>query len=425
VSTLYCFTSAARNYLPKTQLLARSLRQYHPEARLVLGLADDPLEGEALAGQPWDEVLPLAHLGIPEWRRWAFMHDIVELSTAIKPFVLKGLLARPDCAGVLYFDPDIVLFSRLDDLIARLGAADVLLTPHQAAPETTPGAVIDNEICSLQHGVYNLGFVGVAASDNGRAFANWWADRCYDYCRRDIPNGLFTDQRWVDLAPALFDGVEVVRSPRFNVATWNLTTRPLAGSAAQGYRVGPEPLGFYHFTGFDSGAHGVMAGKYGAGNSAVQELVQWYERSIVTRDADPASRVPWAFATFSNGETIHRGHRVIYRVRPDLQEEFPEPFDAGAGGNSGYLGWCRRHGRRQYPDFLPMPKPYADWRVLNDPPRPALAVRGVRPARLTLRQHLRRALVDRAHADRLRAELSVLLRREGWSGIWRRMRGRL
>ena len=274
MTQIYAFTSAACNYLPKVRLLIQSLKRHHPEIRLVLALSDLTDDPESLRGETWDEIMPVDSLGIPDWRRWAFTHDIVELSTAIKPFVLKHLLERPDCGGVLYFDPDMVLFSRLDDLIGQLEQFDVVLTPHQNKPETGLEEVIDNEICSLKHGIYNLGFIGVRPSANGKTFANWWANRVYHFCRDDIPNGLFTDQRWIDLAPALFEGIGILRSSGFNVAPWNLTTRTVSGSLAEGLRVDGELLGFYHFTGFDSGAHRIMTGKYCAANAAIGELVK-------------------------------------------------------------------------------------------------------------------------------------------------------
>ena len=34
---------------------------------------------------------------------------------------------------------------------------------------------------------------------------DWWCQRAYRFNRDDVPNGLFTDQRWMDLVPALFD----------------------------------------------------------------------------------------------------------------------------------------------------------------------------------------------------------------------------
>ena len=37
----------------------------------------------------------------------------------------------------------------------------------------------------------------------GRRFIDWWADRLRQFCYDEVPNGLFTDQRWVDLAPGV------------------------------------------------------------------------------------------------------------------------------------------------------------------------------------------------------------------------------
>ena len=34
---------------------------------------------------------------------------------------------------------------------------------------------------------------------------NWWAERLYLFCYDDIQNGVFTDQKWIDLAPCFFD----------------------------------------------------------------------------------------------------------------------------------------------------------------------------------------------------------------------------
>ena len=420
MTQIYAFTSAACNYLPKVRLLIQSLKRHHPEIRLVLALSDLTDDPESLRGETWDEIMPVDSLGIPDWRRWAFTHDIVELSTAIKPFVLKHLLERPDCGGVLYFDPDMVLFSRLDDLIGQLEQFDVVLTPHQNKPETGLEEVIDNEICSLKHGIYNLGFIGVRPSANGKTFANWWANRVYHFCRDDIPNGLFTDQRWIDLAPALFEGIGILRSSRFNVAPWNLTTRTVSGSLAEGLRVDGELLGFYHFTGFDSGAHRIMTGKYCAANAAIGELVNWYERETGDWRKDPLSARPWAFGKFGNGTKIHRAHRLIYRGRPDLQQRYADPFAATTADDRTFAGWCQTRGLRDYPDLLPEPAPDADWSPVMGSLIPSLAPPpGTLPP---MAARIKRAVTSPQQARLLWGQVVRVLRREGLSGLIRRIR---
>lgn len=349
MSRTIAFTSAAQNYLPKVRKLFASLREHHPEFELVLALADVPAASVDFATEPLDRVIALDDLPVPDRRRWTYFHAIVELSTAIKPYVLETLLAEPGVDRVLYFDPDMVVFSRLDDLLERLDGANVALTPHVTVPETRLEAVRDNEIAALKHGVYNLGFLGVRPTTEGRRFAAWWRERIHHFCVADIPAGLFTDQRWVDLAPAFFDGVAILKSPRFNVATWNLTQRPMQGSLATGFTVAGEPLGFYHFTGFDSGAHKVMMEKNAAGNAAVAELVRWYAESTRFDEDEPVARIPWAFGRYSDGTSIPLGHRRLYRLRPDLQAAFPDPFDASAGG---LLRWMQTQGPLEHPDFF-------------------------------------------------------------------------
>ena len=336
MSRIHVFTSAAFNYIPKVRILFNSLRRYHPEWVLHLALADELHPEINLSQEPIDHIWPVSDLDIPLWRGWAFCHTIVELATAIKPFLLLKLLQLPDCDKVIYLDPDTVVFSRLDDIVQALDESNIVLTPHQTKPEQALSAVMDNEICSLKHGIYNLGFIAVATGDVGLEFAHWWSDRVYHFCRADIPNGLFTDQRWIDLVPAFFSGVAIMRSSRHNVSTWNLTTRVFSVGPSGDYLVDSEPLGFYHFTGFDSGAHRIMALKNAPGNSAIHALVDWYSAETQKVGQDPLAKVPWAYACYSNDEPITKIQRVFYRERTDLQGVFSDPFVA-----TQYLAWWK------------------------------------------------------------------------------------
>ena len=343
----HVFTSAAFNYIPKVRMLFKSLREFHPEWRLHLVLADELRIDIDLSKEPIDEICAAAELGVPNWQGWAYCHTIVELATAIKPFMLARLLRQPGCKKVIYLDPDTVAFSRLDDIIEALDTANILLTPHQTRPEQSLDAIMDNEICSLKHGIYNLGFVAVSSNSTGCEFAEWWSKRVYHFCRDDIPNGLFTDQRWIDLVPAFFPGVAIMRSSRHNVATWNLTTRNLSIDDGGQYLIDNEPLGFYHFTGFDSGAHRIMAAKNSKNNPSVHQLVNWYENEIKQLAHDPLAKVSWAYGVYSDGTQITRPQRLVYRERVDLQAAYPDPFNSHT-----YLNWWNTQGKIEYPEFF-------------------------------------------------------------------------
>lgn len=405
--SLHVFTCAAMNYLPKVRILCESVRAHHPEACIHLALADERPDWLDIANEPFDSVLPISSLMIPDWRAWSFRHSIVELATAIKPFALRHLLDRPGCRKVLYFDPDMVLFSRVDDILAALDMANLALTPHQTKPEASIEAILDNELASMKHGVFNLGFIGVSNTDEGRRFLDWWSNRLYHFCRADTARGLFTDQKWIDFAPVFFDGVQILKSSRHNVATWNLTTRHLSGNFENGFSVDGEPLGFYHFTGFDSGAHRVMAHKNAVGSPAVADLIDWYEKRIEVAESDPISQWPWAFGRFEDGSPIGRHHRWLYREHRDLQQAFPDPYRSGSGT---LQEWTETEGRLRYPELVNHPA-----RVLDASP----VAQPVSPRR-ALRLAMEMARPRRGAA--LRARLTEIVRREGMGSLLTRIR---
>jgi len=331
---VHVFTSAAANYQPKVRALFASVRRVRPDWRLHLILADRrPPQGLADTGA--DEVHDLADLGIPAWRSWAFCHSLVELATAVKGFALARLLARPDCDAAIYLDPDVVVFSDLQDVVEALGDRDVLLTPHQTEPETTVAGVVAREVCTAQHGIYNLGFLAVAARGEGPAFAAWWRERLYRFCREDIPSGLYTDQRWIDFAPAYFDRVGVLRGAHLNVAPWNLGPRRLAGRLPGSLTVNGQPLGFFHFSGVDTGG-----GEPFQDDPSVAGLVDWYRRETAGDGG------PWAFAAFADGEEIRPEQRLVLRLRRDLQAAFADPF---ASGPATFQAWWRDQAAAEFP----------------------------------------------------------------------------
>lgn len=332
----HIYTSIIANYIPKARVLAHSVKKHQPDAVFHLFLSDAIPPGFELEGEPFDQVWTLDDLGIDNPEQWIFQHSIVEASTGVKGFALVKLLELPGCSQVLYFDPDIVVLSSLEGLLQNFESASILLTPHQTVPETFVQSIIDNEVCSLKHGIYNLGFVGVKNSDEGNRFAKWWSNRLHDFCFDDIPNGLFTDQRWVDLAPAFFPDLAILRDPGYNVCTWNLTHRTVEGSLRSGITANGELVVFYHFSGLDSGAQQVMLNKYGAKMPALYELRAWYLAESERMGQTRMEGIPWKYGSFDNGKPVTARHRKHYRERASLRQAFPNPFMSEDADDSYY-----------------------------------------------------------------------------------------
>jgi len=104
------------NYLPLARVLARSYLDHHPDNRFVVVVIDEfhRTFGEVdskvdVRGVDW-------LLGeIPEFALMAAIYDVTEFATSLKPFVLRSLLREFEL--VMYLDPDIRVYSPLDELI--------------------------------------------------------------------------------------------------------------------------------------------------------------------------------------------------------------------------------------------------------------------------------------------------------------------
>jgi hypothetical protein len=340
---MHIFTSITANYLPKAAALAHSVKRVHPEAIFHVVLCDQMPACSSVTTAAFDSIINIKDLPIENLASWIFRHRLVELCTAVKGTAFQYIADRTGAERIYYFDPDIVVLGRLDGLECRLDGSSVLLTPHLVEPETALQAILDNEICCLRHGVYNLGFLAVRTTAEGRRFIDWWADRLRQFCYDEVPNGLFTDQRWVDLAPAFFDDIAIVREPEYNVATWNLTHRTATGKAPYEIRINDRPLVFYHFSGFDSGAQRSMLDRYGAHSPVLYDLRDWYIARCEELGQSSLGAVECIYNSFRNGRPIRDAHRLVYRRREDLMLHFPDPFET-ADPRRSYARWFELHG---------------------------------------------------------------------------------
>ena len=339
---MHFYTSINMNYLPKARILAKSVKQHCEGAKFSLVLSDRLPQEIRPEEEPFDEILTVEELGIPvkNLDLWIYMHTVVELCTAVKGQALVKFLEEGS-EKVVYLDPDIAVFNSLQEVEQLLDRYDVLLTPHQTAPEKTKQDIINNEICSLKYGTYNFGFYAVKNSKNGLEFARWWRDRLVDFCYDDIPNGIFTDQRWGDLAPALFEGIYLLKDPGCNVSTWNITTRNVTEDKNGGYSVNGVPLKFYHFSGFDSGAQKTMLEVNGNGNPGLLTLREWYIKRMEEEGQKRYQAFPSAYNFYDNGTVVTKTERLLLRSRMDLLEYFADTNPFVTEQERSYYNWYR------------------------------------------------------------------------------------
>ena len=308
------YTSICMNYLPKALCLGESLKKTNPNIKFYVVLLEREISDEwpDEANKLIDKVILAKDLGWNDFDKYIFKHSIVEASTSVKGQALVYLLENV-AEKVLYIDPDIYVYNSLDELDKLLDKNDIILTPHLTIPETNKIDIDNNELCALQHGVYNLGFVGVKKSEEGLKFASWWNSRLQLYCYDDIPKGIFTDQRWVDLAPAYFN-VYILKNPGYNMAPWNLSTRKLSEKNKKILVNDKYELVFFHYSGFDSGANETVFNYYVKDkNNIIFNLRNEYIEKMNKHGQKEIGKSKWTYSEYNDGNSISREVRIIYR----------------------------------------------------------------------------------------------------------------
>lgn len=338
--TAVACTVIARNYRAYARLLADSFLAHHPGGRVFVLVLDDP-DRTFGDGEPF-EVLHPDDIGLDrdEFFRMAAIYDVLELATAVKPWLLAALLDR--FAAVLYLDPDIEVHAPLSELISAAAERSIVLTPHSLEPMPRDDRYPEERTILLS-GVYNLGFLGVGRG--ARPFLRWWAERLARDCLVSIREALFVDQRWVDFVPSYFEH-EVVRDPGCNVAYWNLHQRTLTRTD-DGWDVDGRPLRFFHFSGFDPERPDVLSRfqydrpRVGvSGQEDLGRLCLEYAERLLRAGYRASIGAGYGWSRTATGLRLDRRSRRLYRkdlLDAELKQrpEPPNPF----GDPVGFLTW--------------------------------------------------------------------------------------
>ena len=321
-------TIAAKNYLSPARVLADSFRRHHPEIPFYLLLADEVEGCFDPASEPF-RMIRLADLGIPDFARFRFRYGLQQVAVAAKPWLIARLLdAGFDAA--LFLDPDLLVLGSLAPLVDEVRRRAAVVTPHTPQPPSGPGALA-REFNLLHSGIFNGGVLGFTNRAETRRFLAWWRERLDEHCRHDLANGVYYDQRWLDLLPAFVEDVKFLRDPACNTAYWNLPER------------GVEGCRLFHFSGFDP-AHPGRVTKYrpelavdDAGAAA--PLFRHYAALLEKAAWRTTALWPYAWGRFTNGVPAPDAARRLYDSLGAEAARFGDPLEADPPGS--YFQWLK------------------------------------------------------------------------------------
>ena len=168
------FTVCSICYLPKALVLANSL--YHYENKKIIIYIIDK-KHEINLNFEFAEFRWIEDEKIPDLYKLAFMYDVSEFTTCLKPLLTLRLLKS--FSSVIFFDPDICIYSSLEPIYESLIKYPILLTPHY----TIPLSKVDNfDLGMMRFGSFNLGFYAVTSQQEAIDFLSWWSDCCLNLC---------------------------------------------------------------------------------------------------------------------------------------------------------------------------------------------------------------------------------------------------
>jgi len=346
-------TIVAKNHLSFARALAESFHSRHPEIPFFVLVADE-------IGDYFDpsrelfQVVEFHELKVPRFERFRFHYAQQPLTYASTPYLLAHLLAR-GYTRLIFLKQETLVLGDLSPIFDLLDRTSIVLTPHLVGPLRGPDP-IERELNILQSGIYNVGMLGVAATTAGEDFLTWWQDRVYAHCRHATPEGMHYEQRWLDLVPALFDDVHILRDPAYNVGHWNLPDRAVT-IVDDAVFVNNEPCRLFRFSGFDVERPSAMtrySSRLTSDNIGPARVVFERFREALERHGYRETRTwPYAYATFDNGVPVPAVARSIFADMDEAADQFGDPLRTGPGS---FFEWLNQgvNGEREKPGGSPV-----------------------------------------------------------------------
>ena len=228
-------TVCSRKYLPQAMTMIWSLKRLSNRYSFHVYLSDlSKISCQGLAEKfPDVEFLFLEQFVDDQILDNALFLNDLEFNTSLKSIALSDVLNRFS-RKTFYCDSDLYFLAEPQAAIDALNYSGVLLTPHQISVTSD-----ESDFQMSRTGVFNAGFFGVFG-DIGEQVVSWLANKSRHYCLLEPEEGIFVDQKWLDLIPALFGDVKILRDPRYNVGYWNIESRGF-----------DDQVVFLHLSGFD------------------------------------------------------------------------------------------------------------------------------------------------------------------------------
>lgn len=333
------FTIITKNYLPLAEALMNSALKYNQTPTDYYIFIADEIDDLISLHKGAFKVIQCKDVVRNEslWFEMAFKYSLVEFCTCLKPFCFEFLF-NTKYEKIIYFDPDIYFFNNLNPIWESLDNHSISLTPHALNIDFENNGVRPDKDY-LNFGIFNLGFAAFKNSMKIRPFISWWKERLINLCYNHQIEGLFTDQKWMNLAPVYFDDCCIFKHKGCNVAPWNFHERKIIFRANVFYvtdyidETKEDELIFVHFSGFDYtnilGNHRYELNINPVFLEDKIQLLTLYADELLNYKINQYINLPYSYGSFDNKIPIHSFYRRTFRAFLDKKlMDFNNPFES-------------------------------------------------------------------------------------------------
>lgn len=221
---LLVLTVCTIRQLAQAFTLGDAVTQLHPDARFMIGLADDAHLLQEITS-PYS-IVPVAEILDSETlQKLSEKYTPTEFVGATKPGLIRAMIQQqPDCREVVYLDSNSFPYQPFSPILTELESAQILLTPHLTAPPAD--SFFPDEKYLQNVGLFSADFLALRRSAETDRMLLWWQDRVQTRAQIDFCDSLCLDQIWLMHLPALFDKVRVVKNRDWHRALWNWHEQP-------------------------------------------------------------------------------------------------------------------------------------------------------------------------------------------------------
>jgi hypothetical protein len=297
------FTLCSNNYLAQAKTLGESLHLYNPEYKFIIGLVDKLHPSIDYTLFKNCTFVPIEALNLVDFDSLWKKYNIIELNTSVKASYFKWIANEyVDAKVIFYLDPDICVYSSMKSLEQLLQRHSVILTPHILNPLPLDHHV-PGENLFLNHGIYNLGFLGLNASlPETLEILDWWECRTLNSCFDNVADGFFVDQLWMNLVPIFYPMTHIIREQGYNVAPWNLhESRNIVLKNGHYVMGNGSLLVFYHFSSYKFSSPEILSKSYTRYqfedcNAVIRDLYSNYHTSVMSNGYNIFHTIPCYYA---------------------------------------------------------------------------------------------------------------------------------